>query len=88
MISIREAFGKELVEIGANNKKVVVISCDLKGATKTSFFFEKYPDRSFEVGIAEANAVGIAAGLAMSGLKPVLSSFSAFLTGKKIVLFK
>ena len=86
MISIREAFGRELVEIGKKNKKVVVVSCDLKGATKTNYFFEKFPERSFEVGIAEANGIGIAAGLAMSDLRPVISSFSAFLVGKNVEL--
>ena len=82
--SIREAFGKELVKLGKKNKKIVAVSCDLKDACKLSFFFEKFPSRSFEVGIAEANAVGIAAGLAMSGFRPFLASFASFITGKNI----
>ena len=83
-ISIREAFGKELVRLGKTNKKIVAVSCDLKDACKLSFFFEKYPKRSFEVGIAEANAVGISAGLSMSGFRPFLASFASFITGKNV----
>ena len=83
-LSIREAFGRELARLGKKNKKIVAISCDLKDACKLSFFFEKFPKRSFEVGIAEANAVGIAAGLSMSGFRPFLASFASFITGKNI----
>lgn len=82
--SIREAFGKELVRIGKKNKKLVAVSCDLKDACKLSYFFEKFPKRSFEIGIAEANAVGIAAGLSMSGFRPFLASFASFITGKNV----
>jgi len=82
--AIRDAFGKALEKIGKINKKVVCISPDLKQATKLSYFFSKYPERSIETGIAEANAVGISAGLALSGLRPVLASFGAFLTGKNV----
>ena len=84
MISIREAFGKSLLEIGDKDDKVVLVSCDLKVATKSDYFYQKFTDRSFEVGIAEANAIGIAAGLGMSGFKTVLSSFGAFLSGKNV----
>lgn len=84
MQSIREAFGQSLVDLGDSNEDVVLVSCDLKVATKADYFFQKFPSRSFEVGIAEANAIGIAAGLSMAGFKPVLSSFGAFLTGKNI----
>ena len=83
-LSIREAFGRELAKLGKKNKKIVAVSCDLKDACKLSFFFEKFPKRSFEVGIAEANAVGIAAGLSMSGFRPFLASFASFITGKNI----
>lgn len=82
--SIREAFGLELVRLGKKNKKIVAVSCDLKDACKLSFFFDKFPKRSFEVGIAEANAVGIAAGLALSGFRPYLASFASFITGKNV----
>ncbi len=82
--ALRDIFGTEIVKIAAKNKKIIAISPDLKQATKLSYFFEKYPDRSIETGIAEANAVGIAAGLAMSGFRPIISSFGSFLTGKNI----
>ena len=55
-----------------------------EGCNKSRLFFKAFPSRSFEVGIAEANAIGVAAGLSMSGFKPVLSSFGAFLTGKNV----
>jgi transketolase len=84
MISIREAFGQTLVNLGEQDKEIALVSCDLKVATKSDYFFQKFPERSVEVGIAEANAVGIAAGLSMSGYKIVLSSFGAFLTGKNV----
>lgn len=84
MKSIREAFGKSLLELGKKNLSLVLVSCDLKSATKADYFFQAFPSRSFEVGIAEANAIGVAAGLSMAGFKPVLSSFGAFLTGKNV----
>ena len=75
--ALRDIFGTEIVKIAAKNKKIIAISPDLKQATKLSYFFEKYPDRSIETGIAEAIAVGIAAGLAMSGFRPIISSFGS-----------
>jgi len=80
--ALRNVFGDHLVYLGKINKKICVVSCDLKSATKTSGFFKKFPKRSFEVGIAEANGLGIAAGLALKGLIPIISSFGAFITGK------
>lgn len=84
MISIRESFGKTLLELGEKDKNITLVSCDLKAATKSDYFFQKFPERSVEVGIAEANAIGVAAGLSMSGYKTVLSSFGAFLSGKNV----
>jgi transketolase len=84
MISIRESFGKTLLDLGESDNNIVLVSCDLKVATKSDYFFQRFPERSFEVGIAEANAIGVAAGLSMSGYKAVLSSFGAFLTGKNV----
>ena len=81
-ISIRDAFGKALVSEGKKNNKIVAVSIDLKGACKLNYFFEKFPERSFEVGIAEANAVGIATGLSFEGYRPFVASFGSFLTGK------
>lgn len=83
-ISIRDAFGKHLLKIGSKKKKIVVLSCDLKEATRTKFFFNQYPNRSFEIGISEANALGIAAGLSFSGFIPIISSFGSFITGKHL----
>tara|TARA_A100001015_G_C15038274_1_gene737774 strand:- start:2317 stop:3255 length:939 start_codon:yes stop_codon:yes gene_type:complete len=80
--ALRNVFGDELVKLGVKNKKIVVISCDLKSATKTSNFFKKFPKRSFEVGIAEANGLGIATGFSLKGFIPVISSFGSFITGK------
>ena len=82
--ALRDVFGKYLVELGKRYKDLIVVSCDLKSATKTVDFFKEYPDRSFEVGIAEANGLGISAGLALSGYKTLISSFGAFITGKQL----
>ena len=70
-----------LRHIAKENKKIVAISCDLKSACKLSLFFEKFPERSFEVGIAEANGIGIAAGLGLAGYRPFIASFGSFITG-------
>jgi transketolase len=74
----REAFGDALAEMGIN-EQVVVIDGDVNNSTFTNKFAERYPDRFFNVGIAESNLVGIAAGLAGCGKIPVASSFSIFL---------
>ena len=84
MLALRDVFGDTLVSCGKKNKKLVAVSCDLKEATRLSKFFNAFPERSFEVGIAEANAIGIASGLALSGFRPVISSFGAFITGKNV----
>ena len=71
--ALRNVFGDHLVYLGKKNNKICVVSCDLKSATKTSNFFEAFPKRSFEVGIAEANGLGIATGLALKGFIPIIS---------------
>jgi transketolase len=81
-ISIRDAFGRSLVLNAKRNKKIVVVSCDLKSATKIDSFFKEFPERSIEVGIAEANAIGIAAGLSFENLRPFVVSFGSFISGK------
>lgn len=78
----REAFGKALVELGKENKNVVVLDADLSKSTMTVGFQKEFPDRFFECGIAEANMVSIAGGLAAAGKIPFASSFSAFLLNK------
>lgn len=78
----RVAYGKALVELGEQNTQVVVLDADLMGSTKTDAFAEQFPDRFFEVGISEADMIGVAAGLAHEGFIPFASSFAIFLTGK------
>jgi len=78
----REAFGRTLVELGRENKDIVVCDADLSKSTMTTYFAKEFPDRFFSIGIAEANMVGIAAGLASAGKIPFASSFSAFLMTK------
>lgn len=75
----RDAFGLELAEIGESNPDVVVIDGDVHNSTRTEYFAQRFPDRFFNVGIAESNMVGIASGLAASGKTPVVASFAAFI---------
>ena len=81
MIATREAYGKALVELGADHD-FVVLDADLAEATKTRGFSKAYPDRFFDCGIAEGNMMGIAAGLAATGKTVVASSFAMFAAGR------
>lgn len=78
----REAFGRTLVELGRENKDVVVVDADLSKSTMTTYFQKEFPDRFFSCGIAEANMVGVGAGLAMAGKIPFVASFSVFVMNK------
>lgn len=78
----REAYGKALAELGRENPNIVVLDGDLSKSTMTKYFAQEFPDRFFNVGIAEANMVGIAAGLAASGKIPFASSFACFVMCK------
>lgn len=78
----RDGFGKELVELGRTNEKIVVVSADLEDATRAEYFKDAYPERFFTVGIAEQDMVGVAAGLSFHGLIPVINSFAVFLTNR------
>jgi transketolase len=78
----REAFGRALVELGRENKDIVVVDADLSKSTMTTYFAKEFPERFVSCGIAEANAVAIAAGLALGGKIPFVSSFSAFVMTK------
>jgi transketolase len=78
----REAFGKALVELGRSNPNVVALDADLSKSTYTANFAKEFPDRFFECGIAEANMMGIGAGLASGGKIPFASSFSVFALNK------
>lgn len=77
--SAREAFGEALAALGDVRQDVVVVDGDVGNSTRTELFGKKFPDRFFEVGIAEANMVGIAAGLAASGKQAWLASFATFI---------
>lgn len=76
----RLAFGQALVDIGAENDKVLVLDADVGPSTQTSLFARAYPERFIQVGIAEQNMVGIAAGLASVGFIPWISTFAIFMT--------
>jgi transketolase len=78
----REAYGEALAELGAKNPDIVVLDADLAKSTFSAKFQEKFPERFFSCGIAEANMVGIAGGLALSGKVPFASSFAVFLCDK------
>jgi transketolase len=78
----REAFGRALVELGRENKDVVVVDADLSKSTMTTYFAKEFPDRFFSCGIAESNMVGVGAGLAMAGKIPFVASFSVFAVNK------
>lgn len=78
----REAFGQALKEVVVENEDVIVLDADLSPATKTCYAKEARPQQFFSAGIAEANMVGMAAGLAVQGLKPFISSFAMFLAGR------
>ena len=80
--SLREAYGKTLVEIGRRNKDVVVLEADLGKSTRSCLFQEAYPDRYFEMGIAEQNMASTAAGLALVGKIPFIHSFAVFAAGR------
>jgi transketolase len=80
--STREAFGRTVVELGRENKDVVVVDADLSKSTMTTYFAKEFPDRFFSCGIAEANMVGVGAGLAMVGKIPFIASFSVFVMNK------
>lgn len=82
MKAIRAAYGEALVELGEKNDKVVVLDADLAHATMTNGFAEKYPDRFFNGGIAEANMVSMAAGLSTMGFVPFCSTFAIFGAGR------
>ncbi len=78
----RDGFGEALVDLGKKNKDVVVLTADLSESTRTDGFEKKFPERFFEVGVAEQNMAAIAAGLAVSGKIPFISSYATFSPGK------
>lgn len=80
--SSRDGFGEAMLYLGAKNKNVVVVSADLAESTRVDKFAEKFPHRFFEVGVAEQNMMGIAAGLALSDKIPYATSFGVFSPGR------
>jgi transketolase len=82
MIATRDAYGETLAELGAENSAIVALDADLSGSTKTAVFAKKFPERFFNMGIAEANMVGTAAGLAAVGKVPFVSTFAIFAVGR------
>jgi len=82
MTPTRDGFGKELVELGKENKKIVMVSADLEDATRAEYFKDAYPDRFFSVGIAEQDMVSMAAGLSLQGFVAFVNSFAVFMTNR------
>lgn len=81
-IATRASYGEALAELGSKNENVVVLDADLSGATKTSVFAKKFPDRFFDVGIAEQDLMGTATGMATFGKIPYVSTFAVFAAGR------
>lgn len=81
-IATRDAYGEALAELGAINNQVVVLDADLSKSTKTNDFKKVYPERFFNLGIAEQNLLGTAAGFAAAGKIPFASSFAVFAVGR------
>ncbi|MCR2043907.1 transketolase family protein [Anaerosalibacter massiliensis] len=87
-MATRDAYGEALKELGKTNKDIVVLDADLSGSTKTAVFKKEYPDRFFNVGIAEQNLMGTAAGLATTGKIPFASTFAMFATGRAFEIIR
>jgi len=81
-VSLRETYGRTLVELGRENPDIVVLDADLCRSTMTHYFAREFPSRAFDCGIAEQNMIGIAAGLAASGKIPFASTFAVFAPGR------
>lgn len=77
--SLRDGYGKALVECGNKNKDIVVLDADVSNSTKTIYFAKKFPDRFFNVGIAEAGMIDTAVGLALEGMIPFVNSFASLI---------
>ena len=86
MLATRDAFGAQLLKSSQKNDNIIVLSADLSKPTRTDKFAKEFPDRFFEIGIAESNMIGIGSGLAEYGFKVVMTSFATFLTGKYDVI--
>jgi transketolase len=81
-LPIRDGFGEALLELGGTNQAIVALTADLAESTRVRKFAQAFPDRFFEVGVAEQNLVGVAAGLAHAGLIPFATSYAVFSPGR------
>lgn len=81
-VASRDGYGKGLVELGRRDPRVVALCCDLTDSTRVEWFKQKYPERFIEVGVAEQNMAGLAAGLALAGKIPFISSYAVFSPGR------
>ena len=81
-LATRHSYGETLAQLGEKNSRVVVLDADLSSATKTNIFAKRFPDRFINVGIAEQNLMGTAAGLAAYGKIPFVSTFAVFAAGR------
>jgi transketolase len=81
-LAMRDAYGDALIEVGAEHPEVVVLGADTTGSMKSAVFATKYPERFFNVGIAEQNLVGVAAGFALAGKVPFAGTYAIFVPGK------
>ncbi|MBU5292852.1 transketolase family protein [Anaerosalibacter bizertensis] len=88
MMATRDAYGEALKELGKVNEDIVVLDADLSGSTKTAVFKNEYPERFFNVGIAEQSLMGTAAGLATAGKIPFASTFAMFATGRAFEIIR
>lgn len=82
MKATRDGFGEALLELGRENKNIVVLSGDLEDSTRAEYFKKEFPERFFNLGIAEQDVIGTAAGMSMDGLVPFACSFAVFLTNR------
>ena len=87
-IATRDAYGKTLVKLGKKHEDLVVLDADLSKSTKTASFKEEFPDRFFNVGIAEQNLACVAGGLSLAGKVPFASSFAMFATGRAFEMIR
>jgi transketolase len=78
-VPIRNAFGEALVDVGRENENLIVVDGDVGNSTRTNYFRDEFPDRFFNVGIAESNLIGVASGLAAAGKEVLAASFACFL---------
>ena len=81
-IATRESYGNALVKLGKENENIVVLDCDLSTATKTNLFAKEFPNRFFDMGIAEQNMMEVAAGISTCGKIPYVSTFAVFAAGR------